>query len=227
MFAEHDLGLTGAACARTLCLRGAAGIAPELDGTTRGWAQVGLSSTIDPTTWQRPSTTFVLTVDVSGSMGWGTVSDAYPTPGKLSRDLLHALATQLRPDDRVAIVTYGSNVDVPLALTAGDQQGTIHQRIENLSENGSTDTEAGMVKAYQLGAAARGTTEQVRVIVFTDVQPNVGATAGTEFEVWALAAMELAQGRCARRCARGICRDRSPRLEVATFTDRDKIWVPI
>lgn len=181
MFAEHDLGLTGAACARTLCLRGAAGIAPELDGTTRGWAQVGLSSTIDPATWQRPSTTFVLTVDVSGSMGWTYGEDA-STPAALSVELLHSLANQLRPDDRVAIVTYGSAVNVPLSPIAGDQQGTIHARIAALAENGSTDMEAGMVKAYEIGAAARGTTEQVRVIVFTDVQPNVGATAGSEFE---------------------------------------------
>src|SRR5678815_624554 len=67
MFAEHDLGLAGLPCDRTLCLRAAAGFAPELDGTARGFAQVGLSSTIDPATWQRPSTTFVFTVDVSGA----------------------------------------------------------------------------------------------------------------------------------------------------------------
>ena len=116
MYAEHDLPLEGATCARTLCLRAAAGFAPELDDTARGFAQVGLSSTIDPETWVRPSTTFVFTVDVSGSMGWGYDGTS---PGALSRRLLHALTDRLRPDDRVAIVTYGSDVETKLGLTAG------------------------------------------------------------------------------------------------------------
>src|SRR5262245_55915054 len=37
MFSEHDLGLTGAPCNDTLCLRAGLGIAPDRDGDTRGW----------------------------------------------------------------------------------------------------------------------------------------------------------------------------------------------
>lgn len=175
MFAEHDLGLTGAACERTLCLRAAAGFAPEIDGQPRGFAQVGLSSTIDPSTWQRPSTTFIFTVDISGSMGWGSET----TPGDLSRDLLHALADQMTEGDRAAIVTYGSSVDTKLALTS--DRTKLHQSIDQLSEGGSTNMEAGMKRAYELGQSALGSTQQVRVVVFTDVQPNVGATDPGEF----------------------------------------------
>src|SRR4051812_3016659 len=54
MFSEHDLPLAGPPCERTLCLRSAAGFAPELDGTGRGFVQIGLSSAVDPATWQRP-----------------------------------------------------------------------------------------------------------------------------------------------------------------------------
>src|SRR5215208_6216882 len=70
MFSEHDLGLTGAPCALPLCLRAAGGVAPDLDGHPRGWLQIGMSSAIDSSTWQPPPTTYVMTVDVSGSMGW-------------------------------------------------------------------------------------------------------------------------------------------------------------
>ena len=175
MFAEHDLGITGTPCERTLCLRGAAGFAPEIDGEPRGFAQVGLSSTIDPNTWQRPSTTFIFTVDISGSMGWGGET----TPGDLSRDLLHRLADELRTDDRVAIVTYGSSVDTKLGLTSDTSK--LHSAIDSLSEGGSTNMEAGMKRAYELGQSALGSTQQVRVVVFTDTQPNVGATAASEF----------------------------------------------
>lgn len=184
MFAEHDLGLDGPPCPRTLCLRGAAGLAPEIDGTPRGWAQVGLSSAIDPATWERPSTTFVFTVDVSGSMGWGSGV----SPGGLSKALLHGLTDRLRPDDRVAIVTYGSDVSTRLGLTSGAERDKIRRSIAGLDEAGSTNMEAGMRRAYQLGRQARGSTAQVRVVVFTDVQPNVGATGASEFEQLAIEA---------------------------------------
>ncbi len=178
MFAEHDLGITGAPCERTLCLRAAAGFAPEVDGTPRGWAQVGLSSTIDPETWQRPSTTFVFVVDVSGSMDWADEN----APADLSRDLMDRLADELRDDDRIAIVAFGSDVSTKLSLTSGANKTAIHNAIANLEEDGSTNMEAGMSRGYEIGTSALGSTDQVRVIVFTDTQPNVGATSGTEFE---------------------------------------------
>lgn len=187
MYAEHDLALEGPTCARALCLRAAAGFAPELDGTPRGFAQVGLSSTIDPAAWERPSTTFVFTVDVSGSMGWGYEGT---TPGELSRQLLHALTEELRPDDRVALVTYGSEVATRLALTSGESRARVHGVIDELAEAGSTNMEAGMQRAYAIGASALGSTQQVRVIVFTDTQPNVGATAPSEFQRMVTAASD-------------------------------------
>jgi Ca-activated chloride channel homolog len=182
MYAEHDLPLDGAPCARTLCLRAAGGIAPQVDGAARGWAQVGMSSTIDPATWTRPSTSFIFVVDVSGSMRWEGVDEEHPSGGLLARRVLHGLADRLRTDDRVAIVTYGDDVSTPLGLTSGGDVAAVHAVIEALDENGSTNMEAGMRRAYDLGRDALGSTEQVRVIVFTDVQPNVGFTEASEFE---------------------------------------------
>lgn len=181
MFAEHDLPIEGAPCPRTLCLRAAAGLAPDVDGAPRAWAALGLSSTIDPDTWRRPSTTFIFTVDVSGSMAWGGGDDEHPTPAWLARGLLHALTDTLRTDDRVAIVTYGSSVSTALDLTSGRDASRVHSKINSLREAGSTNMEAGMRRAYEIGRSARRSTEQVRVIVFTDTQPNVGATSGSEF----------------------------------------------
>jgi Ca-activated chloride channel homolog len=183
MFSEHDLGLVGPLCERTLCLRAASGIAPDAGGETRGWVQVGLSSTIDPDAWRRPSTTFVMTVDVSGSMGWGYGDDEYPTPGEVARAILGELGPRLTAADRVAIVTYGSEVAVPLPLTRGDDPRYLAE-VGELSENGSTNMEAGLERAYAIarGAVADGETEQVRILLYTDVQPNVGATEPSQFE---------------------------------------------
>jgi Ca-activated chloride channel family protein len=186
MFSEHDLGLAGAPCQTLLCLRSAVAVAPTLDGEPSGWLQIGMSSTIDPDTFERPSLTLVATVDVSGSMGWDYSNDEneYPTPGALSRQMLHALNEYLGPQDRIAIVTYGSTVATPLELTAGDRKGLIEQAINDLDENGSTNMEAGLRRAYEIAhdAIADGATEETRIVLFTDVQPNVGATEASEFE---------------------------------------------
>ena len=184
MFAEHDLGLDGAACSTTLCLRGGAGFAPEIDGTPRGWAQVGLSSSIDPNTWTRPSTTFVYVVDISGSMQWGSIDDQHPPASQLARATLHALTDQLRADDRVALVTFGTTAATPFGLHGGgaDDRNAVHAAIEALGEGGSTNMEAGMAMGYDVGHSALGTTQQVRIIVFTDTQPNVGASQPSDFE---------------------------------------------
>ena len=183
MFAEHDLGLTGDACNDTLCLRAALGVAPDRDGDARAWLQVGLSSNVVPELFVRPDTTFIFTVDVSGSMGWSDASDEYPTPGRLSRQLLHALVDPLTPGDQVAMVAYGSVVRTVLPLTAAADEAPIRAAIDGLSENGSTDMYGGLVRAYELGRQARALgRDNVRIVLFTDVQPNVGPTGPGSFE---------------------------------------------
>jgi Ca-activated chloride channel family protein len=179
MFAEHDLGLAGAPCQDTLCLRAAAGVAPDREGVPHGWVQVGLSSNVDPELYRRPATTFIYTVDVSGSMGWGRDLEL-STPGELAREVLHRLADRIESGDQAAIVTYGDAVTVPLGFTA--DRATLHRAIERLRESGVTDMESGVRKALELGRQARARGELVRIVIFTDVQPNVGATSPTAFE---------------------------------------------
>jgi Ca-activated chloride channel family protein len=193
MFSEHDLPVAGAPCERTLCLRGAGGVAPTLDGEPAGWVQVGLSSTINPETFRRPTLTAIFTVDVSASMGWNYSNEenSYPTPGSLSRKLMHVIADQLGEGDQVAIVAYGSDSEIVLPLTSAADKVTISNAIERLSEDGSTNMEAGLADAYGIGRLVTGPagalasarrTEQVRTFLFTDAQPNVGATSAGSFE---------------------------------------------
>lgn len=191
MFSEHELGLEGTPCRTLLCLRSAVAVAPDLSGEPAAWLQVGMSSTVTPGTFRRPALDVVAVVDVSGSMGWNyrPGDDEAVTPGKLTRQLLHALTERLDSQDHLAIVTYGSDVETRLDFTRGDQQSTITRVIDDLGTAGSTNMEAGMRLGYQLArdAAERTgrTAEQTRVIVFTDVQPNVGATSASEFETLA------------------------------------------
>jgi len=184
MFSEHDLPLNGPSCSRLLCLRAALGIAPTLEGDTRGWLQVGMSSTINADHFQRPPITLIAVVDVSGSMGWGYSSPdgEYPRPGALSRSLLTAVAAELGSADRIAIVTYGSDVNTLLNLTSGDNRPAIENAIDSLSTNGSTNMEAGLERAYEIARNAGSDMGEVRLMLFTDVQPNVGATSPDSFK---------------------------------------------
>lgn len=189
MFSEHDLPLDGPACSRLLCLRGAAGIAPAEDLSPSTWVQIGMSSTIDPDTFERPSVTVIATVDVSGSMGWAYEGDngEYAPPGELARALLTAITGELGPADRVAIVTYGTDSETVLGITPGGDPA-IARAIAGLEEDGSTNMEAGLQVAYALaGSREAQMTDERRLILFTDVQPNVGATSGGQFEQMASA----------------------------------------
>ena len=182
MFSEHDLPLDAAPCTDSLCLRGAAGIAPGLDSEPAGWTQIGLSSNVDPATYQRPSLTAIFCVDVSGSMGWEHKGDAsvYPTAGRLSYLLLKELAAKLGPTDRVALVTYGNVATQPLALTTGGDPA-LGRELDKLTTTGSTNMEAGLKLAYDVARRAGQQTSQVRIFLFTDENPNVGATGPTAF----------------------------------------------
>ena len=181
MFSEHDLPLTGAPCSTLFCLRSAMGIAPNAAGTSAAWVQVGMSATIDPATFERPSLAVVATVDVSGSMGWDYGDGGGSTPAAVAHALLWNVASRLNGADRFSLVTYGSSVDIELDWTKGDDPA-IKAAIGGLDEAGSTNMEEGMKLAYELAREAKGTADEVRVMLFTDAQPNVGVTSGGEFE---------------------------------------------
>jgi Ca-activated chloride channel family protein len=181
MFSEHDLPVEGAPCSTTLCLRAAMGVAPDAAAEPAAWVQVGLSSTIDPETFERPSLALVATVDVSGSMGWGYPGSEGQTPGGISRALLHEIAAQLDAEDKFTMVTYGSTVEQAVPWVLGDDAG-IQAAIDQLGTDGSTNMEGGLELAYSLATQAVGGADEVRVMLFTDVQPNVGATTPSQFE---------------------------------------------
>lgn len=179
MFSEHDLPVDGPICETTLCLRGAMGIAPDENKSQAGWVQIGMSSNIVSNEFQRDAITLIAAVDVSGSMGW-PYQDS-DTPLATAKALLSAVANQLDENDQFALVTYGSTVSIPLSLTAGNSSNII-SAINGLEAGGSTNMEAGLRTAYLVADEALTTSNNVRIMLFTDIQPNVGATEPSEFE---------------------------------------------
>jgi Ca-activated chloride channel family protein len=188
MFSEHDLPVEGPPCSTLLCLRAVMGIAPDQDNALSAWVQVGMSSTINPDTFVRPSITIVATVDVSGSMGWDYPNQT--TAGALASRLAHAIVDQLDENDRFALVTFGSTARTVLNLTPGSEKTTIHAAIDRLEEDGSTNMEAGIARAIPIAKQAVGTTDEVRIMILSDYNPNVGSVHPSEFQSLALEAAD-------------------------------------
>ncbi|ATL46118.1 hypothetical protein COR50_02460 [Chitinophaga caeni] len=129
-------------------------------------ARIAVQAEKIPTT-SLPSSNLVFLIDVSGSM-WS--ENKLPLVKKAFR----VLVDQLRPQDRVAIVTYAGNAGLVLESTPGSQKSKILNAIDELQAGGSTAGGAGIQLAYkiaQLNLIAPGNN---RVILATDGDFNVG-----------------------------------------------------
>ncbi len=118
----------------------------------------------------RPPANLVFLVDVSGSM-----KDPLKLP--LVKQGLQFLTDGLRPEDRIAMVTYAGNSGLVLPATSGEHKGTIREAIGRLDAGGSTNGAAGIELAYQQASEhfIRGGVN--RVILATDGDFNVGTTS--------------------------------------------------
>ena len=122
-----------------------------------------------------PPANLVFLVDVSGSM-----MDANKLP--LVQQALRLLVEQLRPQDRVALVTYASGTAVRLESTPGSAKARIMAAIDELEAGGGTAGEAGLELAYQVARThfARGGNN--RVILATDGDFNLGPSSDADME---------------------------------------------
>ena len=111
----------------------------------------------------------VFLVDVSGSMD---------EPGKLPlvKESLLMLTDRLRPQDRVAIVTYAGQTGLLLPSTPGTQKAAIRRAIESLSSGGATNGAGGILAAYAAVRENYIPSGNNRVILATDGDFNVGVS---------------------------------------------------
>jgi Ca-activated chloride channel family protein len=118
---------------------------------------------------QMPSVNLVFLADVSGSMN---------SPDKLPllAASLKLLAQQLRPQDRISLVTYAGNTQVVLSATPGSDRNKIFAAIDQLSAGGSTAGASGIELAYREARSNFIPGGINRILLATDGDFNVGIT---------------------------------------------------
>lgn len=116
-----------------------------------------------------PPSNLVFLVDVSGSMN-------SPERLPLLKSALKLLTNQLRPQDRVSLVTYASGTRVVLEPTSGAHRARILAALDNLRAGGSTHGAAGIALAYSMAEQGYIRGGINRILLATDGDFNVGIT---------------------------------------------------
>ncbi|WP_212630354.1 VWA domain-containing protein [Pseudomonas sp. KB-10] len=114
-----------------------------------------------------PPANLVFLVDVSGSMHR---REGLP----MVQGTLKLLVDQLRPQDRVSLVTYAGDSQVLLDSTPGSDKAKIRAAIDQLSAGGSTAGESGIQLAYQQAQKHLIDGGINRILLATDGDFNVG-----------------------------------------------------
>lgn len=117
-----------------------------------------------------PPSNLVFLIDVSGSM-----ADANKLP--LLKQSMRVLVNQLKPQDRVAMVTYAGSSGLALPSTPVSNKGAILSALNNLESGGSTNGGEGIQLAYRVAQENFISGGNNRVILATDGDFNVGVTS--------------------------------------------------
>lgn len=131
--------------------------------------QIGLQGYSVPLE-QLPPQNLVFLIDTSGSM-------SAPNKLPLLQQAFRLLLSSLRPDDRVAIVTYAGQAGLLLEPTEVEDKRTIVQAINSLQSGGRTAGHAGLQGAYEVAEEMREDGSDTRIILATDGDFNVGMSS--------------------------------------------------
>ena len=122
-----------------------------------------------------PPSNLVFLIDVSGSMD---------SPNKLPllKSAFGLLVSELRGQDRVAIVVYAGAAGVVLESTPGNNKEAIMQALDKLKAGGSTAGGAGLMLAYKIAEKNFIKGGNNRIILATDGDFNVGVSDNVSME---------------------------------------------
>ncbi len=120
-----------------------------------------------------PNSNLIFLIDVSGSMA---AANKLP----LLRSSFKLLVSQLRPEDRISIVTYAGSDQVVLAGASGEEKEEILLALDRLQSGGGTAGAQGLRTAYRLGRDHFIKGGNNRIILATDGDFNIGPSSDAE-----------------------------------------------
>jgi hypothetical protein len=121
---------------------------------------------------KRAPVDIVAVLDVSGSMSGAKL--------KLVKESIHFVMSQLLPQDRLAIVTFDTEVKRVVEFTSmtSGNKSLIATRLTSIRAGSCTNLSGGVVEGISIAKARRGTdaSRSCSILLFTDGQANVGET---------------------------------------------------
>lgn len=138
--------------------------------------RIGISGRIVEEKERKPAQ-IALVIDTSGSMREGRRLE-------LVKDALEELIDELRPSDRVGIVTFGSSGRVLLPMQKVRGGHDLIRAIDRLRPNGSTNAAQGLELGYEMLRENARRDWIHRVILFSDGVANQGITGFDEILDW-------------------------------------------
>jgi Ca-activated chloride channel family protein len=145
---------------------------PSRFGKNCSLLRVGIKGKEIPPELRKPAN-LVFVIDVSGSM-------AREDRLELVKKALRELVGELREDDRVGIVIYGSHAREVLQPTSIKNRHSILDAIEQLCTGGATNAEHGIRLGYQMADRCFEKGKINRIILCSDGVANVGRTGADD-----------------------------------------------
>ncbi|MYB64145.1 DUF3520 domain-containing protein [Candidatus Poribacteria bacterium] len=131
--------------------------------------KIGIQGQVVPDT-DRKDAVLTFVIDVSGSMG-------IENRLGLVKRALRLLVDQLRPNDKIGIVVYGTDARVVLPHTSVVNKQNILDHIDGLCPEGVTNVEDGIRQGYELASRNLQRDLTNRVILCSDGVANEGVTS--------------------------------------------------
>jgi len=199
-----DTGKTQA-CEKLFCPSYSKAVSKDpFSGKNDYFLTVGLNSGIKESDFARKKLNLVVVMDISGSMGspfdqyYYDQSGNYRQPTaaeqeemsktkmRVADESLVAMTKHLESDDRFGVVLFDESAYVakPLSKVGTTDMDKIRQHIMEITEQGSTNMEAGINEATKLFAELKNASPDVyenRIIFITDAQPNTGGASEENF----------------------------------------------
>ncbi len=149
---------------------------------------LGFTTKLTHDTWRRDPLTIVAVVDKSGSMRG--------KPMEVAKASMREVLKNLKAGDRMSIVQYGSTTNVVIPVTeVVSGRADLAAAIDSIQTGGYTSMEAGLRLAFDTAYDSQpGYDGRTRVVLFSDEQPNVGATDSASFIGMARAASDRGVG---------------------------------